>query len=127
MDNGYMRNESHINIISWNVRGLGKLSKVKQVMHRLKQLKANIVLLQETHLLSSEIQKVQKRWAGQVYAASYTSNARGVVTLIHKSIPFQTLNVISDKAGRYLILQGLLTDKKINLVNLYIKPTLEDK
>lgn len=39
--------------------------------------------------------------------------------MIHKSVPFQVLNVISDKAGRYLILQGLLTHKKIHLVNLY--------
>lgn len=49
-----MRNDSQIIITSWNVRGLGKLSKVKQVMHRLKQFKTTIVFLQETHLLSSE-------------------------------------------------------------------------
>lgn len=114
-----MMNDSQITFISWNVRGLGKLSKLKQVMHRFKQLKASIVFLQETHLLTSELQKIQRRWPGQMYSASYASNARGVITLIHKSIPFKVIKAIPDKAGRYLILQGLFTDVNINLVNLY--------
>ncbi len=92
-------------IISWNVRGLGKLSKLKQVVHRLKQLKASIVFLEESHLLTSELQKTQRRWPGQVYSASYASNARGVITLKHKSIPFKVLKIIPDKAGRYLIVR----------------------
>lgn len=54
-----------------------------------------------------------------MYSASYASNARVVITLIHKSIPFKVIKTIPDKAGRYLILQGLLTDVNINLVNLY--------
>lgn len=52
-----MSSESQITFISWNVRGLGKLSKLKQVMTRLKQFKTPIVLLQETHLLSGELLK----------------------------------------------------------------------
>lgn len=63
-------NEPQITFISWNVRGLGKLSKLKQVMHRIEQLKASIVFLQETHLLNSELIKIRRRWPGQVYAAS---------------------------------------------------------
>lgn len=54
-----------------------------------------------------------------MYSASYASNARVVITLIHKSIQFKVIKTIPDKAGRYLILQGLLTDMNINLVNLY--------
>lgn len=114
-----MMNETKIIFLSWNVRGLGKIAKLKQVIYRLKQLKASVVSLQETHLLSSDLLKIQRRWAGQVYSASYTSNARGVITLIHKSIPFKVSKVTPDGAGRYLILQGSITDVNINLVNLY--------
>lgn len=101
-----MMNETQIMFISWNVRGLGKKAKLKQVIYRLKQLKASIAFLQETHLLSSDLLKIQRRWPGQVYSASYASNARGVITLIHKSIPSKVSKVMPDGAGRYLILQG---------------------
>lgn len=114
-----MMSDAHIVFISWNVRGLGKLAKLKQVLHRLKQFKASIVFLQETHLLSSDLLKIRRRWPGQVYSTSYASNARGVVTLIHKSVPFEVLKITPDKAGRYLILQGSITGVNMNLVNLY--------
>lgn len=39
--------------------------------------------------------------------------------LVHKSVPFQVNNIISDKAGRYLVVQGTLLTESINLVNVY--------
>lgn len=62
--------DSSIKITTWNVRGLGKLSKVKQVMTRLKHLKSTVIFLQESHLMSSDMLKVRRRWPGQVYSAS---------------------------------------------------------
>lgn len=78
-----------IKFTSWNVRGLGKIAKLKQVIHRRKQLKASIAFLQETHLLSGDLLKIQRKWPGQVYSEPYASNARGVIPLIHKSIPLK--------------------------------------
>lgn len=114
-----MSSESQITVISWNVRRLGKLSKLKQVMTRLKQFKTPIVLLQETHLLSGELLKIRRRWPGQVLSASYTFNSRGLMILIHKAIPFKIVKVIPDKSGRYLIVQGTLIDNTITLLNIY--------
>ena len=67
---------------SWNVRGLNKLVKLKQVMSRIKQLKAKIVFLQETHLTPEDVVKVRRRWPGRVFSASSSSHSRGVITLI---------------------------------------------
>lgn len=111
--------DSSIKITTWNVRGLGKLSKVKQVMTRLKHLKSTVIFLQESHLMSSDMLKVRRRWPGQVYSASFSTNARGVITLIHKSLPFQVMKTLSDPTGRYLIVQGSLFNEKITLANLY--------
>ena len=44
-----------IECISWNCRGPHKHIKMKQVMNSLKQLKAKIAFLQETHLLTNDI------------------------------------------------------------------------
>lgn len=41
------------------------------------------------------------------------------MVLVHKSVPFQVNNIISDKAGRYLVVQGTLLTESINLVNVY--------
>uniref|UniRef100_A0A671ML84 Uncharacterized protein n=1 Tax=Sinocyclocheilus anshuiensis TaxID=1608454 RepID=A0A671ML84_9TELE len=74
-------------------------------MTRINQLESSIVFLQETHLLKEELQKVQRRWSGQVLASCFSSHSRGVMVLIHKAVPFQVNKNITDKAGRYLIVQ----------------------
>lgn len=53
------------------------------------------------------------------HAASFTSQASGVMTLIHKSIPFQVSDIIKDKYGSYLIIQGSLLSVSLNLANIY--------
>lgn len=58
---------SELQLISWNVRGLNKLVKLKQVVNRIKQLKAKIVFLQETHLTPEDVVKVRRRWPGRVF------------------------------------------------------------
>lgn len=115
-----------IKISSWNCRGLQKLEKVKQVMTRVKSIHSDIVLLQETHLLSSQEARM-RRWQGSIYSAPFTSQARGVMILIHKSIPFHVARVIKDKAGRYIILQGTLITDKIILMNIYAPNTDDPK
>ena len=106
-------------ISSWNVRGLGRLVKLKQVMTRLKHLGSKIVLLQETHLTSGEVIRLRRRWQGQVFVANFSSHARGVAILIHKSIPFQVNTTTLDPGGRFIILQGTLFGQHLILVNIY--------
>lgn len=88
-------------------------------MNKLKDMDPKIVFLQETHTLKEDNIKISRRWQGNIYAASFTSQARGVMTLIHKSIPFQVSDIIKDKYGRYLIIQGSLFSVSLNLVNIY--------
>lgn len=114
-----MFNGSELKISSWNTRGLNKLVKLKQVLGRLKQMKSNIIFLQETHLAQSDVSRVNKRWPGQVYSACFTSQARGVMILIHKSIPFQLIKKYIDPAGRYIILNGTIMSLQINLICIY--------
>ena len=110
---------SKIKITSWNVRGLREIAKIKQVLNRIRQLKCQIVFLQEIHLRATEIDRLQKRWPGQVLCAPYSNYARGVLILIHKSLPFQVANVIPDQYGRYIIVQGNIATHKLNMVCIY--------
>lgn len=103
---------------SWNVRGIRKMVKLKQVMNRIKLLKSKIVFLQESHLVASEIH-LTKRWPGRVHHASFKTHARGVITLTHRSLPFQVTKTIQDPFGRYIIISGDILSQKINLINVY--------
>lgn len=109
----------NLTFTSWNVRGMVKLAKMKQVLNRIKQIKSSVVYLQETHLLLDEVIRVKRRWSGQVISASHLSHTRGVMILIHKSVPFKVDNIIRDVGGRYLIVQGTLINEKINMINIY--------
>lgn len=42
-----MFDTSVINVSSWNVRGLNKIVKLKQVLGRIKQMKSTVCFLQE--------------------------------------------------------------------------------
>lgn len=88
-------------------------------MSRIKQLKAKIVFLQETHLTPEEVMKVRRRWPGRVFSASFSSHSHGVITLIHNSLPFHLINVDEDRFGRYLVIQCEILSVRLNLVNLY--------
>lgn len=88
-------------------------------MNKIKDIDSKIVFLQETHLLEEDNKKIKRRWQGSVYSASFSSRARGVMTLVHKSVPLQVKNVIKDRLGKYLIIQGTLLMENLNLVNVY--------
>ena len=109
---------SELQFTSWDVRGANKLVKLKQVMSRIKQLKAKIVFLQEMHLSPEDVVKVRRRWSGKVFSASFSSHSRGVITLIHNSLPFCLINVEEDRFGRYLVIQCEILSVRLNLVNL---------
>lgn len=88
-------------------------------MGRLTDLQSKIIFLQETHLALNEDIRIRRRWRGEVFSAPFTTQARGVMTLIHRSIPLNVTKVIADKMGRYLIIQGTLYTECLNLVNIY--------
>lgn len=82
-------------------------------------MKANIIFLQETHLVEKDINIVKNRWPGQVHSAFFSSHARGVIILIHKSIPFQLKSKYIDSSGRYIILNGTIVSTPVNLICVY--------
>src|SRR4029434_1825008 len=114
-----MSNAPFLNITSWNVRGMRKLFKIKQILSRLKHLQAKVIFLQETHLLPDEIVRIRKRWPGQILASCCSSQARGVAILIHKSVPFRIHILLQDPAGRFVVVGGTLLNQEIILVNVY--------
>jgi len=81
----------NIKICSWNVRGLQKTAKRMAVLSFLKKENVSIAFLQETRMEDKDNAKLQRSWAGHVFATSYSSFSRGVAILSSKKLAFRSL------------------------------------
>ena len=95
-----------LRFVSWNVKTKNSPVKRNKVFNHLTHLNTKIAFLQETHLLPSDHLKLRRGWVCQIFHSSFSSKARGVAILIHKSVPFSVTNVVSDINGRYVIITG---------------------
>lgn len=74
-----MIKSSIINIVSLNINGLLNLVKWNRVASFLRQQKAGIAYLQETHLKSSETKLLRYLYRGDIYHASLDSRSAGII------------------------------------------------
>ena len=112
-------------LYSLNVRGLRNVSKRNKMFNFLKDKCKGITFLQECHTTITDESIWKRSVEGQVFFSHGTSNARGTVTIIPKYVQFETLEVISDPNGRFVVVKGKLGDTEVNLINTYL-PT-QDK
>ena len=56
-----------ISFLSWNIKGLNNPVKRSRVFSHLKKLKADVVFLQETHLLNKDHSRLHNSWFSQVF------------------------------------------------------------
>lgn len=76
-------------IVTWNILGCNNVVKRNKILTYLKQKKADIALIQETHLNDEEAAKLKREWVGQEYHSTFSSRKRGVSILIRKKIDCQ--------------------------------------
>ena len=108
-----------ITFVSWNVHGIRSQAKKTKILDYVTKLKADILLLQETHLLQTEDKSLLTPNFHQIFSSCHNSRQRGVSILIHKSLGFSLKNVMTDAEGRYVILQAMIFDKLYTIINLY--------
>ena len=110
---------NNITIISMNVQGLGDRSKRKDVLNLLKSKNYSICMLQDTHFTAAEEIYIRAQWGYECYFSNYSSQSRGVATLINNNFDFKLNSVEQDNNGNLLILNGKTGDKTVTLINLY--------
>uniref|UniRef100_A0A3Q1BAU0 exodeoxyribonuclease III n=1 Tax=Amphiprion ocellaris TaxID=80972 RepID=A0A3Q1BAU0_AMPOC len=96
------------NIVAWNVHGIRSQTKRVKIMDYVSKLKADILLLQETHLLQSEEKCLSDSNYSIIFSSCYNSRQRGVSILVHKRIPFTLNSTVTDSEGRYIIIQATI-------------------
>ena len=117
--NNSNRNGHEIHIVSLNVRGLGDNTKRRQVLHWFENKNSKIVLLQETHSTTHTERLWKNEWNGDMYFSHGTGAPKGVVISFKQNVHKTIHKCITDKEGRYVVLDIEVDDIRCTLVNLY--------
>ena len=111
----------NFNIITLNVNGQSNWVKQrKQISYLKANLKADIVLLQETHSVHSQEKVIRAQWGWKdVFHSHGQSNSRGVGTYFKPSLNAKILDVESSSDGRWLYTKFQLHENKFAIMNIY--------
>ena len=76
--------------------------------------------LQDTHLTHSELHNIRTIWKGDIYLSGIRTNvARGVAILMSNNFKYKVGTFEHDKEGNMIILDLIISDIKIQLINIY--------
>ena len=111
LNNGYITR-----IVSWNVRGLNHPVKRGKMMAHLKNLKADVMFLQETHIMNTARDKCMG-WGSQIYQSNFGTRASVLAIIIKKNVLLDHGCTLRDPNGRFktILYQGHSTVKLINI------------
>ncbi len=108
----------NLNLVSFNVNGLGQAGKRSVVFNSLKQLKC-ISLLQEIHCIKKDETRWENNWDGKIFFSNGSINNKGVAILIPSNIDFELCEKKCDDEGRMLIVKLKIQSNTYVLFNIY--------
>ena len=109
-----------LRIESLNCRGIKDSLKRGDILDRARARKANIICLQETHLLGRDLNTLRKEWNVKYLISGNQSNARGVMIILDKTFEYIIHGVQIDPEGRYILIEIEIPEvTSFLLVNTY--------
>ena len=110
-------------MISFNVNGVLNVIKMSKILSKLKKEKAQIALLQETHMNQADHLRLKRKGFKFVFSSSVESkHKRGVATLISSALNYEHISEISDDEGRFVRVTGRIEGSEITILNVYAPP-----
>lgn len=107
----------NVHFVSLNVKGINSWVKRQKIDSYLKQLKADVIFFQQTHLKQEHINLLRR--GCHVFHSKFNGKARGAAIIVHKDVLFQTEEVIADPGGRFVIVRGHLFSVPVILMCVY--------
>ena len=107
-----------LRIVSLNTRGMRNNIKRKKLMCYLKDQKADIFFVQETHATNKDNSIWTSQWGNKCIFANGTSQSKGVGILFNK-FGDRVVEVIRDMEGRFLIVKLVINEYSFCLCNIY--------
>lgn len=107
-----------VQFISLNVRGLKNIVKRKAIFLFCKELKANIILLQETHTNEDDEKFWKQQWGDNIIFSHGSNHSAGVMVLFHR-FTGKIFDFERDKDGHWIMVVLEIFDCKSILINVY--------
>ena len=107
-----------LKVVSMNVRGLRNPRKRRTLFHAFKKDKYDIICLQETHLIESDLPMIKKEWPFPVHLVAGTSNSKGLITLFSNKLSSSNINM-KYVNERCMISQVLVNSENVLIYNIY--------
>ena len=112
-----------VNIASLNVNGLRTMDnavpKRRKIFTWFKQLKLDVILLQETHSDSGLERIIRSEWGGQAFFAHGDSRSKGVAILFKPELDAKVTEIKTCPEGRFVALKVELNNTGVLLANVY--------
>lgn len=110
-------------IISFNVNGILNVIKMSKIMSKLKKEKAQIALLQETHMSQTDHLRLKRKGFKYVFFSSVNSkHKRGVAILISGALNYEHISEFGYDEGRFVKVTGRIEGSQITILNVYAPP-----
>ena len=105
-------------IISFNVRGLRNQKKRRSLFYLFKKNNYDIICLQETYLLKSDRDLINKEWGPLYNIAEGTKRSKGLLTLFSPKLKEFNVSLIKENE-RFLISELAIDNMSFTIVNVY--------
>ena len=107
-----------ISCLTLNVQGIRNPKTRKTVFRILKQLNIQVIALQETYLIDSDIPIVEKEWHGMVHFSAGTKRSKGLLTLFSPSFNTAEFSILY-KTDRILTSLMKINNDSFVFCNIY--------
>ena len=117
--------EYKLSVLTLNVRGLNNSIKRRKLFHWFENIKADIILLQETFCTSKTANIMKSNWKGAMFNSCTDSNhSRGVAVLFKENLDIKILDTHSSPDGRNLLVNFEFQNNIFSVVSVYA-PNIE--
>ena len=83
-------------------------------------MKADIICLQETHLIEQDLNQLKLEWNVEFFLSGNSSNSKGVAIILNNTFEYEISDKIIDSEGRFIILRLLINNLiPLQIVNIY--------
>ena len=117
-----------LEIISVNVRGLNCVEKRAKLYDWLRDIKVDIIFLQEAHYIEKNELRYNSRWFGNsIHNFSDSVYSRGVSILFRKDLNVEIINIHKSADARKLLVNVKYEGNIFTLVNVYAPTNDNDR
>jgi len=117
-----VRKKTNLVALTYNVQGLKNFKKLKRInnfLHKLPFSKNTVINLQETHLNSNEISKLEFQWKWGAHHSPAQGASGGVSILYNKTYFDEIFKVKNDNIGRKCAVYARKEEENYFFLNIY--------